>query len=320
MFWQMQEGRSFMLGSKKLLQFALVALACAAIFAAGSFIANHLYPHAAASAIDELAPRQLLDQLAFSKRAALLVDGRRRDIWTSARTVEEAIHQAGVELGPMDRSEPELSSELVDNMQIEIIRVTEQLVQEEVVTPYQIIRTPTRSLNRGQSREVRPGVNGKAVNTYRLLIENGQVQEKTLVESITLVEKQDKIVEEGIIDTITRGGQVLRYSKVLNVVATAYTADYNPEKGGPDDPWRGMTASGKRAVAGLTIAADPKVIPMHTRVYVEGTDAYGKKYSGIYEVMDTGSAIKGNKIDIFMSTYDETKKFGRRQIKVYILE
>ena len=97
-----------MLGSKKLLQFALVALACAAIFAAGSFIANHLYPHAAASAIDELAPRQLLDQLAFSKRAALLVDGRRRDIWTSARTVEEAIHQAGVELGPMDRSEPEL--------------------------------------------------------------------------------------------------------------------------------------------------------------------------------------------------------------------
>lgn len=113
---------------------------------------------------------------------------------------------------------------------------------------------------------------------------------------------------------------MLRYSKVITVEATAYTADVDPVTGKPDDAWGGMTASGKMAVPGVTIAADLKVLPMYTRVYVEGMDSVGKKYSGIYQVMDTGSAIKGNKIDIFMETFQEMKKFGRRKMKVYVLE
>lgn len=158
------------------------------------------------------------------------------------------------------------------------------------------------------------------INTYQVIKENGQVQERTLVDSVTVVEKQDRMIEEGTIATISRGGQVLRYSKVITVEATAYTADVDPVTGKPDDAWGGMTASGKMAVPGVTIAADLKVLPMYTRVYVEGMDSVGKKYSGIYQVMDTGSAIKGNKIDIFMETFQEMKKFGRRKMKVYVLE
>ncbi len=309
-----------MLGSNKILRFALLAVVCALTLAINLFADHGPFTQVAASSIAELTPSQTLNQLMFAKRATVLVDGQAQSIWTSARTVGDAINLAGIELGPLDRIEPNPALQLVDNMQVDVIRVTQQLVQEEVVVPYRTVRVPSRALNRGESHELQQGVNGKLVNTYLVVMENGQEQERRLVNSVTVVEKQDKKIEEGTIATISRGGQLMRYSRVLDVVATAYTADYNPSKGGPDDPWRGMTASGKQAVAGLTIAADLRVLPMHTRVYVEGLDAQGKKYSGVYVVMDTGGAIRGNKIDIFMSTYDQCCSFGRRKMKVYILE
>lgn len=309
-----------MLGSKKLLRFALLAIVCVLTLAINLFAESVPLTQVVASNIGELTPSQTLSQLMFAKRATILVDGKARSIWTSARTVEDAVTFAGVKLGPLDRIEPDPANQLMDDMQVKVIRVMQQLVQEEVVMPYRTVKVASRALNRGETREVRPGVNGKVVNTYQVVIENGQEQERTLVDSVTVVQKQDRMIEEGTIATISRGGQVMRYSKALDVVATAYTADINPATGKPDDPWLGMTASGKKAVAGLTIAADPKVLPMNTRVYVEGIDAQGKKYSGIYVVMDTGSAIKGNKIDIFMSTYEQTRNFGRRKMKVYLLE
>lgn len=310
-----------MLGSRKLLRFALVAAVCVLALAAASFFAERV-PHTqlAASSIGGLTPSQTLNQLMFAKRATIQVDGDTRSLWTSARTVEEVVHFAGVNLGPLDRIEPDPTSPLVDDMQVSVIRVSKQLVQEEVVMPYRTVKVASRSLNRGETREVKPGINGKVINIYEVLVEDGQVQERTLVDSEVVTEKQDRILEEGTVATISRGGQTLRYSRALNVVATAYTADIDPSTGKPNDPWQGMTASGKQAVAGLTIAADLKVLPMHTRVYVEGTDARGKQYSGVYQVMDTGGAIKGNKIDIFMSTFAQTKSFGRRNMKVYVLE
>lgn len=309
-----------MLGSKKLLRFALLAIVCALTLATNFFADRMPLTQVAASSIGQLTPSQTLNLLMFAKRATVLVDGQAKSIWTSARTVEDAVNFAGVKLGPLDRIEPDPASQLVDDMQVKVIRVTQQLVQEEVLMPFRTVKVASRALNRGETRELQPGISGKVINTYQVVIENGQEQERTLVDSLTIVQKQDRMIEEGTVASISRGGHLLRYSKVLDVTATAYTADYNPVNGKPDDPWRGMTASGKQAVAGLTIAADLKVLPMNTRVYVEGIDAHGKKYSGIYVVMDTGSAIKGNKIDIFMSTYDQTKSFGRRKMKVYLLE
>lgn len=309
-----------MLGSKKLLRFALLAIVCVLTLAINLFAERVPLTQVVASNIGELTPSQTLNQLMFAKRATILVDGKARSIWTSARTVGDAVTFAGVKLGPLDRIEPDPANQLMDDTQVNVIRVTQELVHEEVVMPYRTVKVASRVLNRGETREVRPGVNGKVINTYQVVMENGQEQERTLVDSVTVVQKQDRMIEEGTIATISRGGQVMRYSRVLDVVATAYTADINPATGKPDDAWGGMTASGKKAVAGLTIAADPKVLPMNTRVYVEGVDAQGKKYSGIYIVMDTGGAIKGNKIDIFMSTYEQTRIFGRRKMKVYLLE
>lgn len=60
------------------------------------------------------------------------------------------------------------------------------------------------------------------------------------------------------------------------------------------------------------IAVDPKVIPLGSKVWVEG---YGNAIAG-----DTGGAIKGNKIDVFIPTQSQALKWGRKNVKIKILK
>ena len=59
------------------------------------------------------------------------------------------------------------------------------------------------------------------------------------------------------------------------------------------------------------VAVDPNVIPLRTKLYVEG---YGFAIAA-----DVGGAIKGNRIDLFFNTIDECMNYGRKKVKVYIL-
>ena len=77
---------------------------------------------------------------------------------------------------------------------------------------------------------------------------------------------------------------------------------------------RGRTASGKPVSRGL-IAADPSVLPLGTRVRVEAGS-----WSGEYLVADTGGAVKGRRIDIWTPTTREALQFGRRPVKLTVLE
>ena len=76
---------------------------------------------------------------------------------------------------------------------------------------------------------------------------------------------------------------------------------------------RGRTASGKPVSRGL-IAADPRVLPLGTRVRVEAGS-----FSGEYVVADTGGAVKGRRIDIWTPTSREALQFGRRAVKLTVL-
>ena len=76
----------------------------------------------------------------------------------------------------------------------------------------------------------------------------------------------------------------------------------------------GRTASGKVVSRGV-IAADPTVLPIGTRVRVEAGS-----WSGEYEVADTGGAIKGRRIDIWTPTTREARQFGRRAVKLTVLQ
>jgi 3D (Asp-Asp-Asp) domain-containing protein len=76
---------------------------------------------------------------------------------------------------------------------------------------------------------------------------------------------------------------------------------------------RGKTASGRMVSRGL-IAADPRVLPLGSRVRLEHPG-----YSGEYLVADTGGLIKGRRIDIWIPTTREAMRFGRRTVKLTVL-
>ena len=91
-------------------------------------------------------------------------------------------------------------------------------------------------------------------------------------------------------------------SRLLEFEATAYSIT-------------GTTASGARTRPGI-VAADPSVLPLGSRIRVHGAGAY----SGVYIVMDTGPALNGREIDIFIPDGAEAKRFGRRRVQVEVLE
>lgn len=74
---------------------------------------------------------------------------------------------------------------------------------------------------------------------------------------------------------------------------------------------RGKTASGERVRHGI-IAADPHVLRLGTKVHIEGM--------GVFVVKDTGGAIKGNRIDIWMPVRANAIKFGKKNVQIIVLE
>ena len=77
----------------------------------------------------------------------------------------------------------------------------------------------------------------------------------------------------------------------------------------------GTTAMGVHTRPGI-VAADPAVLPLGSRIRVAGAGAY----SGIYTVADTGPAVRGREIDIFMTDLAAAKHFGRRRVRVEVLQ
>ena len=77
----------------------------------------------------------------------------------------------------------------------------------------------------------------------------------------------------------------------------------------------GKSADGSKSSKG-TVAADPKVLPLGSKIRVSGAGIY----SGEYTVVDSGRKVKGNVIDIYMSSDREARKFGKKKVEVEILE
>ncbi len=72
----------------------------------------------------------------------------------------------------------------------------------------------------------------------------------------------------------------------------------------------GITASGIKAVEGVTVAADTNILPFGTQLQIDGN---------IYTVQDRGGAIKGNRIDIYFDTHEKALQFGRQTKDIIIL-
>lgn len=96
--------------------------------------------------------------------------------------------------------------------------------------------------------------------------------------------------------------------RTMIMESTAYSSDPADALGGGT-----VTATGQNLLSNpIAVAVDPSVIPLGTRLYVEG---YGEAYA-----VDTGSAIQGNIIDVHFPTAAQCYTWGRRQVQVTILD
>ena len=86
----------------------------------------------------------------------------------------------------------------------------------------------------------------------------------------------------------------------MRVGATAYCGDT-------------ITSTGTVPKVGHTIAVDPNVIPYGSRVYIP-------EFNKVFIAEDCGSAIKGNRIDIFMENYSTCMEYGFKTITIYVLD
>lgn len=122
------------------------------------------------------------------------------------------------------------------------------------------------------------------------------------------VAESDKLVEAW--------GKSFNYSKTLDVKASAYSAA--AEENGK---WGAVDYFGNPLQLG-TIAVDPKVIPMGTKVLVTGhSHANLPKKAFVATASDQGGAIKGNRIDIFIpGKRSEVQSFGFQDVTLYILK
>ncbi len=95
------------------------------------------------------------------------------------------------------------------------------------------------------------------------------------------------------------------------VVKTAYVEPTNTKSfSATAYSLKGKMANGQTVHSGA-VAADPRVLPLGTVIYIEGM--------GTYTVKDIGGGIKGNKLDIWMPSTASCLKFGRRTVKVRII-
>lgn len=247
----------------------------------------------------------------LNKKITLVVDGKSQEISTFKSSVEEILAEKNVSYDGNDIVTAKLDSKLSDGMKIEVIDVKEETIKEYKEIPYDTEVVEDRNLLKGDTKVAQEGQNGKNELVYKITYHNGEQVDRQFINEIISIESKNKIVKKGTKTEVkvassrgesTRGntssGSNNSNRKHMKVVATAYTGD-------------GITSTGTKPKWG-TISVDPSVIPYGTKVYIPQFDM-------TFVAEDTGGAIKGNKIDIFMNDETSVYNWGRKTIDIYII-
>ncbi|MDR0272066.1 MAG: G5 domain-containing protein [Clostridiales bacterium] len=185
---------------------------------------------------------------------------------------------------------------------------------EVISLPYETIENYTNSVSRGRQHLRVEGEFGEEAITTAIVYIGGVEESREVVGTEIIVEPVNAILDIGTgwLGSLTNvNAPDFHYYRHVRMEATAYTAGFGCTGKTPDDPWYGITASGRRVEHGI-VAVDRNVIPLGTRLYVDGY--------GFAVAADVGSAIRGYKIDLFMHDINDALRFGRRHIDVYILD
>lgn len=223
------------------------------------------------------------------------------------RSVDAVLAKAGVEPGPDDIVVPGPGLNVPESGIVKVVKVTYAEVTGDLQIPFATERREDASIEAGLYKVYRSGSAGISRVDYKVRYEDGVEVAREELSREQVTEPKPQILLVGTLREVSRGGENIRFVRAVEVRSTAYCPCV--KCCGPNAS--GVTALGVPAKPGV-IAVDPRVIPLGSRVYVDG---YGYALAA-----DTGSAIKGSKIDVCFETHEEALRWGMRNIKVYVLE
>lgn len=257
-----------------------------------------------------------------AKRVTFRHHGQTSYIASLEETVGQLLQRLGIELAEADVVSHDLDETVFDGMVLTVDRVITSRETFSATVPHETQYRTDEALPLGAERVLTQGKDGELLRTADVTYVNGTEKRRSILSEILLRTPVTEIVgvgngeapEEAAMPVITDGyitlpsGEVLTYTHSDTVEATAYT---HTDKGCDK-----ITATGTTVHWG-TVAVDPSRIPYGTRMFIIAND--GSYVYGIATAEDCGGDIKGDRMDLYMPTYEQCREFGRRRCTLYFL-
>lgn len=235
-------------------------------------------------------------------RVLLTVDGKLQMLHPKAKTVGELLKEASVKLGPEDFVTPTAETALKRNLPIKVTRVLSRVETVEEPLPPRV-RWSQRTRQNLRRVLVQRGETPIRVKKVRVKLHDGvEVSRETVSQTL----KKRPFYTLSLFND--RGFQIKTYdllkAKTKTFLATGY---YVGDPMVPSD----TVYLGYKLRRGF-VAVDPETIPLRWRLYIP---SYGYAYSA-----DTGSAIKGSRIDLAVKDRKEELIYNNKTVTIYLLE
>lgn len=223
----------------------------------------------------------------------------------SGYTVADVLDNLEIKLNKLDRVSLPLDEIAKEGMEIKIDRVVVENLENKIEIPFETESRENKDMFEGENKVITKGEVGQKTESLKNTYVNGVLETTEVLKSEITKDPVKEVVEVG-----TKKGTVAPNGKNAKRVIVMQATAYDPTAGS-------KTAMGTRARVGA-VAVDPKVIPLGSKLYIESMDGFASY--GYATAEDTGGAIKGNRIDLFYNSNAEANRFGRRNVKVYVLD
>jgi 3D (Asp-Asp-Asp) domain-containing protein len=241
---------------------------------------------------------------------------------SSASTVGGFLDELSLRLPPDAPVDPSPDAALYDGMSVQMPKTSVTRGEDTRVIPAETKITEAWHYGPSGMEQTDAGQDGLERTSYTIYYYNNheagrrertqvvrRMQPRQMVSWHQLTSDDGPSLQE-IIEARVKPGTYVDPPRRWRELRTMEATAYEPGPGSCGPGASGNTSCGYRAGYGV-VAVDPSVIPYHTRLYIEG---YGFAVAG-----DTGSAIKGDRIDLGFMTEDECFAWGRKDVKVYVL-
>lgn len=269
-----------------------------------------------------------VSEITITRTQAVNIDncGQSLQVSTQGETVRQLLSRLSIPVDADTSVSAPLDSQTVDGMNITISRTVHNTETYTQSIAHKVTYCYDSSIPAGETIVLTKGVDGQMSTTANVVYVDGQESDRTVLDQSVTQQPVNEVIAIGtgseaegaayisgevvVGDSyiITPTGEILPFTDVINVEATAYTHT--------DAGCDFITSTGTRVKVG-TVAVDPRLIPYGTRMFIVSDD--GEYIYGIATAEDCGGDIKQNRIDLYYPTVWECNQFGRRDCTIYVL-